>query len=259
MNISLAAEPVFRIGSLPVTNSLLAGWIVTVFLCSVAVAVSRKIASVPRGLQNLVESLVEGLLSYADSVTGDRRASLRFFPVVASIFFFVLIGNWIGLLPGVGTVGIREVHEGEAVLVPILRAASADLNFTLALALISVIAAQVYGMRSVGTLAYWGKFFVPPWRSPYVIGTFVGILEFVSEFAKVISFSFRLFGNVFAGEVLLLVMGLLAPFLAPVPFLFLEIFVGVVQAAVFAMLSLVFFTIATISHGEGEEPGAAAH
>lgn len=252
MNISLAAEPIFHIGSLAITNSLLVSWVVVIFLVIAARQIGKKVNPVPRGLQNAFEAVLEIMLSYADAVTGDRKATLRFLPVVASIFFFVLFSFWIGLLPGFGSIGIKEVEDGHTVLVPLFRGAAADLNFTLALAVTSVVLAQVYGMLTVGPLAYWGKFFVPPWKSPYLIGTFVGLLEFIGEFAKVISFSFRLFGNVFAGEVLLLATGFLAPYLTPIPFIFLEIFVGLVQATVFAMLSLVFFKIASEAHG-GEE------
>jgi F0F1-type ATP synthase membrane subunit a len=174
-------------------------WIVVAFLAIVAFMIKRSIAEVPRGIQNVAEALVEFMLSYADGVTGDRKASLRFLPMVGSIFFFVLFANWMGLLPGFGTIGMNVTEGGHTVFAPFFRAASADLNFTIGLALVSVVASQIYGMRSVGTLAYWGKFFVPPWKSPAVIGTFVGLLEFISEFVKVISFSFRLFGNVLAG------------------------------------------------------------
>lgn len=250
MTISLAAEPIGHLGSLVVTNSLLVGWCVTALLSFGAFFLFRRVTLVPRGAQNLFEVLFEQLLSYADAVTGDRTVSLRFFPFVATIFFFVLFCNWIGLLPGFGSIGIWEMTKEGKELIPLFRGASADLNFTLSLALISVVATQIYGMRTLGTVSYWSKFFVPPWKQPYVIGTFVGLLELVSECAKVISFSFRLFGNVFAGEVLLLVMATLAPLLTPIPFLFMEIFVGVVQASVFAMLTLVFCSIAIIGHGD---------
>lgn len=253
MNISLAAEPIGHLGSLTVTNSLLVGWCVTLFLCVSAVVLFRRVALVPRGAQNLFEILFEQLLTYADSVTGNRALSLRFFPFVATIFLFILFCNWIGLLPGFGSIGVWHMLHGERELVPFFRGASADINFTLSLAIISVIATQIYGMRSVGTIKYWGKFFVPPWKSPYLIGTFVGLLELISEMAKIISFSFRLFGNVFAGEVLLLVMANLAPLLTPIPFLFMELFVGVVQASVFAMLTLVFCSIAIVDHDSGHE------
>lgn len=256
MHISLAAETLFHLGPLPVTNSLLVGSFVVALLLVAAFSLSKNLSDVPRGIQNIAEALVEIMLGYADSVTGDRAKSIRFMPMVGAIFFFVLTANWLGLLPGFGSIGLNATEEGRQVFIPFFRAASADLNFTLALAIVSVVSAQIYGMRSVGPLAYWGKFFVPPWRSPYFIGTFVGALELVSEFAKVISFSFRLFGNVFAGEVLLMAMGFLAPYLTPIPFIFMEIFVGLVQATVFAMLSLVFFTIASAGHGESEEAHA---
>jgi F-type H+-transporting ATPase subunit a len=235
-------------------------WIVVALLVVVARGLRRSGSGVPRGTQNLAEAIIERMLGFADAVTGDRALTIRFFPFVASFFFFILLSNWFGLLPIVGPVGVWGEHGGETTLIPLFRSASADLNFTLALAAISVVAAQVYGMRALGPIDYWRKFFVPPWRPPYGIGTFVGLLEFISEFAKVISFSFRLFGNVFAGEVLLLAMAFLAPLLAPVPFLFLEIFVGVVQATVFSMLTLVFLTIAVSSHdGEEHARGASAH
>ena len=137
------------------------------------------------------------------------------------------------------------MHHGENVLVTFFRSPSADLNTTLALALIAVVASQVMGMRALGVGHYLGKFFVSPLKKPYGIGTFVGLLELISEFAKIVSFSFRLFGNVFAGEVLLLVMLSLASIAVPVPFLMLEVFVGFIQALVFAMLTLVFFKMAT--------------
>jgi F-type H+-transporting ATPase subunit a len=130
------------------------------------------------------------------------------------------------------------------VLVPFLRSTSADLNVTLAIALISVFTIQFMGIAAIGVAKYAGKFFVSPFHKPYFIGTFVGVLELISELAKIISFSFRLFGNIFAGEVLLIVMLNLVPFLVPLPFLFLELFVGFVQALVFAMLTLVFLKMA---------------
>lgn len=250
MEISLAAEPLFHLGTLPITNTLVMSWLVVVLLAALGFIVGRKVQAVPRGLQNIFEAFLETLLSFADGVTGDRKKTLRFLPLVATIFLFVLFSNAIELLPGLGSIGIYEEIHGKTVLVPFIRSSSADLNVTIMLALVSVAASHYFGMKQLGTFTYWQKFFVAPWKQPFVIGTFVGILELVAELAKVISFSFRLFGNIFAGEVLLLVVGSLAPFFAPLPFLFLEIFVGIVQALVFAMLTLVFCTIATQSHGE---------
>lgn len=249
MNISLAPEAIFHLGTFPFTNTLLVSWVIVAFLSVSALVLNSKIATVPRGFQNLIEAFFEGMLGFADNITGDRNRTLKFFPLVATIFFFVLFSNFVELVPGLGSIGIFEEHEGRQILVPFIRSSSADLNFTLALAIISVVAAQMYGMRELGFTAHWSKYFVPPWKSPAIIGSFVGILELISEFAKIISFSFRLFGNIFAGEVLLLVVGFLAPYIAPLPFLFLEIFVGFVQAMVFSVLTLVFLKLATDTHG----------
>lgn len=256
MNISLAAEPIFHIGSFAVTNSLIVAVLVMAFLCTVALALSRrKLAAVPQGLQNLTETIIEGALSFVESVVGDRVKAERFLPLTATVFFFVLFSNWFGLLPGVGTIGLYETHEGHQVLVPFLRSASADLNGTLAIALISVFGTQFFGIIALGFVKYTSKYvdivgLIKHFSFQKVIMFFVGILELISEVAKVVSFSFRLFGNVFAGEVLLIVVSALVPFFAPLPFLFLEVFVGFVQALVFSLLTLVFLTIATAEHAE---------
>lgn len=248
IEISLVPEVVATIGGFPITNSLIMTGVVSLFIIGITWAVRSRMTLVPRGLQNVMESVVEALLGLVDGVTGDRKQSVTFLPIVATIFIFVIVSNWSGLLPGAGTVGVNQVHHGENVLVSFIRSPSADLNVTLALALFVVVASQIMGMRALGVKHYWGKFFVSPFAKPYGIGTFVGLLELISEFAKVVSFSFRLFGNVFAGEVLLIVMLSLASYAVPVPFLGLEVFVGFIQALVFAMLTLVFFKMATDAH-----------
>lgn len=242
MNISVAAEKIFSIAGFPVTNSLLVAWIVMVFLTIASYSATRRLSLVPTNVQNFFEAVLENILNLVDSVTGNRRQSMQFFPFIATIFFFVLVGNWLGLLPGVGSIGVQEELHGKLVLVPFLRSTAADLNFTLALALISVIVVQIVGIVSIGFFKYASRFI--NFSSP--LNFFVGVLELISEIAKLISFSFRLFGNIFAGEVLLTVMFFLAPYLVPLPFLFLEIFVGFIQAMVFAMLTLVFLKMATI-------------
>ena len=242
MNISVAAEKIFSIVGFPVTNSMLVAWIVMGLLVVLSFIATRKTRMVPQGLQNFFESVFDAILPLIDSVMGERKQSLRFFPLIATIFLFVLFGNWLGLLPGVGSVGIWEYHEGREVLVPFLRSTAADLNFTLALAAISVITVQVVGILSVGFFKYASKFI--NFSSP--LNFFVGVLELISEVAKLISFSFRLFGNIFAGEVLLTVMFFLVPYFVPLPFMMFEVFVGFIQAMVFSMLTLVFLKIATI-------------
>lgn len=246
MEISIAAEKLFTLGTFPVTNSLLIGVLVSLLLIVLSRLVARNLQLVPKGLQNVFEIVFEGLLNLIESVTQDKKQALKFFPLIATIFLFVLISNWAGLLPGLGTVGLSHEHDGHATIIPFLRSASADLNFTLALSLITVITIQATGIAALGAVRYGKKFLISPFHKPYVIGTLVGILELISEIGKTISFTFRLFGNVFAGEVLLTVMLHLVPYFLPLPFLFLEIFVGFIQAVVFAMLTLVFLKMATV-------------
>lgn len=240
MEISIAAEKLFSIFSFPVTNSLLIGFTVAVLIVLFTQKIVRQWQAVPRGAQNLLEIIVDALLGLIESVTQDKAQARTFFPLIATIFLFVLCSNWIGLLPGMGTVGLTHGEGTHATIIPFLRSTSADLNFTLALSLITVFTIQFAGVATLGVWKYGKKFLVSPFHKPYGIGTAVGILELVSEVGKTISFTFRLFGNVFAGEVLLTVMLHLVPFLLPLPFLFLEIFVGFIQAIVFAMLTLVF-------------------
>jgi F-type H+-transporting ATPase subunit a len=244
MNISIAAEPIFHIGSFPVTNTILMTLCISLIIITLSYILKKRISLIPRGFQNIVESVLEALLNLVDSVTQDRMQSKKFFPIVATIFIFVILTNWVEVVPGLGTIGIHEELHGKQVLIPFIRSGSADLNMTIALAVVSVMAAQFLGIAAIGIRKYAGKFFVSPFHKPYFVGTFVGLLELVSEFAKIISFSFRLFGNIFAGEVLLMVMLFLVPYIVPLPFLLLELFVGFVQALVFAMLTLVFFKMA---------------
>lgn len=239
--ISLAAERVASVFGFPITNSLVASWLVVLILVTVGFFVRRKVALIPRGLQNVVESILEFLLNLGDQVTGDRRETERFFPLVATIFLFIVTANWFGLLPIVGPINIATEHAGHSVVIPLLRSANADLNTTLALAIISVVSLQVFGVATIGFTKYAGKFI--NFRNP-ILG-FVGILELFGEVAKMISFSFRLFGNIFAGEVLLIVVGSLVAYIAPLPFYGLELFVGFIQALVFATLTLVFLKMAT--------------
>ena len=246
MNISLAAEPIFYIKSFPVTNTLLMSWLIGGFLFSIIFILRKKLSLVPRGLQNAVELIVESLLKFVESVTHDRGRAKRFFPLIATIFIFVILSNWLEIVPGLGTIGIKEMEDGKQIIVPFIRSASADLNVTLAIAIISVISIQIFGIAALGFFKYGSKFI--NFKGP--IEFFVGILELMSEVSKMISFSFRLFGNIFAGEVLLTVVLFLAPFIVPLPFLILEIFVGFIQALVFSMLTLVFLEMAVAEHGE---------
>jgi len=183
---------------------------------------------------------LEALLSVMGTMFGgDRRKAERYLPLIATIFTFILFSNWFGLLPGIGSIVVRG-HE----TAPLLRAPSADLNFTIALALISVVMTNIIGVTVLGFRAHISKYL--NFKDP--IKFFIGILEFISELAKIVSFSFRLFGNVFAGEVLLTIIAFLVPYVIPLPFFFMEIFVGFIQALIFTMLSIVFIAMATTDH-----------
>jgi len=242
MHISLSPETIFFVGKFPVTNTLLTCWIAMIILIIIAFLISKKIQLLPKRFQNVIEILIESLLKLVQDITNNKKQTEKFFPLVATIFIFVLFSNWLGIFPGVGTIGFKE----NGVFVPFFRSVYSDLNMTIALALISVFACQFFGIIACGFLKYAGKFI--NFKSP--ITFFVGILELISEIAKLISFSFRLFGNIFAGEVLLVVIAFLVPFIIPLPFMALELFVGFIQALVFAMLTLVFLKMATIIHDE---------
>jgi len=239
--ISLKAEQIFHIGSFEITNSLFMALIVSLFLIICAVIFKNKIKLIPGATQGIVEMIVEFFLDTMQSVLGTREAAEKYLPLIATIFIFVLTSNWLGLLPGVGSFVLEEGHKS----IPLLRSPAADLNFTLALAIVAVFATNFFGIAVLGIFKHAKKFL--NFSNP--INFFVGILELMSEVSRIISFSFRLFGNVFAGEVLLIIMFFLLPYVVPVPFLMMEMFVGVIQAFIFAMLTLVFLASHTADHG----------
>lgn len=240
--VSLAAEPVGHIGSFPVTNTLIMSLVSIVVLAVLAVLISKKVRQVPRGLQNVAEFIMEAALGLMDTITGNRQQSLRFFPLVFTFFIFILVSNWFGIIPGIGSITVTTLEHGEKVAVPLLRSTNADLNVTVALSLISFFAVEIFGIVTISLFKYLKKF-VNINKNP--IFTFVGFIEFISEISRIISLSFRLFGNIFAGEVLLIVISFLMPFVLPLPFMFIELFVGLIQAFIFAILTLVFLKVAT--------------
>ncbi|MEK7544285.1 MAG: F0F1 ATP synthase subunit A [Patescibacteria group bacterium] len=244
-HISLAAEIVTRIAGFPISNALITTWLVMGLLTVISYLATRNMKLIPTAGQSIAEMLVGGLHDFFATVTGKYVDQV--FPLVASLFLFILTANWVGLLPGVGTVGLfREVYGVEE-FTPLLRGATADLNTTLALALFTMVAIQYYGFKTSGV--HYGKRFFNIGNPIYF---FLGVLELVSELSKVVSFAFRLFGNIFAGEVLLAVMAFLMPFIVPLPFLMMELFVGFIQALVFSMLTAVFLSVA-VAHGEHEK------
>jgi len=243
--ISIRAEELFTIGSFPVTNSLLLSVLSLFVLIAIALLLHSKLALVPGKLQTIFEVFIEQMLVLMDSVLGSRKLSEKYLPLIATIFLFIVTSNWLGLFPFVGPLGIYHYTEHGKTLVPLFRSPASDLNFTVALGMIAMFGVNFLALLALGVKRHLSKFFTV--KNP--IFSFVGILEFMSEFVKIISFSFRLFGNVFAGEVLLLIVGFLIPYVVPLPFMFLELFVGFIQAFIFSMLTLVFMAMA-VSHEE---------
>lgn len=289
VHVSLKAETLFHLGPLPVTNSFVTMLIVMALLILVCGRIARRATLVPGRAQAAYELIVEFLLGLVDGTAG-REAGRKMFPLIGAIFIFIAIANYTGILPGVGTIGFWEhetpameagtsalrtaplevaavgpvaaapavaaSEEGGKVLVPFLRAPNADLNMTLAMALVTFVIVQILGIRSHGVGGRIKHMANPPFLFP---------IEVVSELSRIISLSARLFGNVVAGEILLGVMYSMAvavkvalvPFAIPVVFIGLEILFGTIQALVFALLSMIYIVLAT-EGGHGDEHGHAA-
>ena len=245
--ISLKAEQIFHINGLPVTNSLIASWVSILVLLILALIVRFRLRLIPSKIQNVFEAVIEYFMNLMEEIYENKEQVKKVFPWVATFFLFILLSNWLGVLPGFGSIGLYEHINGNVVFLPFLRSANADLNTTLALAIISVMITQIFGIVAAGFFGYFKRFI----NFKGGISFFVGILEAFSEMGKIISFSFRLFGNIFAGEVLLVVISLLVPYFAPLPFYFLELFVGFIQALVFTMLTIVFIRLAFLMAEEG--------
>jgi F-type H+-transporting ATPase subunit a len=321
-HIVIKAETLTALGPFDLTNTILTSWIVVVLMIAIVYFGTRRRDLVPSGFQNLFEAAVEAFYNLVVSVAGEKNGR-RFFPVVATIFFFVLVSNWLSLFPVFNVIGLvkeeehgfvmeqtsvgpldvgyvnlsgpgglsgdtieeddPEAHtqyeeakaDGKTIgeLLPIFRGPNTDLNTPLALAIVSAIAVESWGIASLGLRMYLSKFFNFGgfFRGLFSfsfgrmfqggIDVFVGILELISELVRLLSFTFRLFGNMFAGEVVILMFVFLTPLVLTLPFYGLELFVGVIQAFIFAMLTLVFGVMAVTAHGDHEahqEEGHAA-
>ena len=276
LHVSLAPEIVLYHGPSWFTNTYLTTIIVDIILIVGALVVRAGLRrEVPKGFTNVMEAIIDFLRSnLVEGIAGKNTG--RFFPFVATIFFLVIVSNYVGLIPGVNTIqspwsvpahdhalagaemvaseaGLANVtaaaEDGHVSTKPLLRAPSTDLNMTFALAILTMVMVQYFGFKDLG-VRYLRKFFAFKKGGLGAVMGVVGLLELLSEFAKIVSFAFRLFGNIFAGEVLLAVMAFLIPFMVPSVFYGFEIFVGFIQAAVFMMLALIFFQSATVSHDD---------
>ncbi|HUV52256.1 MAG TPA: F0F1 ATP synthase subunit A [Dehalococcoidia bacterium] len=274
-------EPFYKLGPIYITNTLIASWLSIILLIGFFYLATRKMKLVPKGLQNFAETIMEIFLNFVEGVAG-RENGRRFFPIIATIFFYVLVNAWMGLLPFFNVIG--EAHYGTSdtlfyklfgmgqysgpiIGLPLFRAANTDINVPLMLALVSFLSVEYWGITSLGMRHYASKFIrVGQLFHGFgqlikgrvkeaiiailfgIVDAFVGALELVSEFVRIISFTFRLFGNMTAGEILLLMMAFLVPWIIPVLFYGLETLIGFIQALIFAGLTLVFATVAVTAH-----------
>jgi F-type H+-transporting ATPase subunit a len=281
VRIRLEPEVIFGIGSFGVTNTLITGILAAAALILLGRLATRRLEDVPRphSLQNAIEAAFEVLYGYVQSFAGERASA--FFPMLACFFLYILLSNWLALLPGVGSIIVWSGAGAEREAAPLLRGATSDLNATLALAVISVVSSQVFGVRFRGLWGHLSRYvainrFITFFRELFrgkrpspgmlargLLDLFIGMLEVFEELTQVLSFSFRLFGNIFGGEVLLLVMAFLAPYVASLPFMGVEMLGGLIQAFIFCVLSAAFFARSAASHDEStahddDAPGATA-
>lgn len=269
---TLFAESIAHIGSFSVTNALITSSSAVLIIAILMLLVRMSLREIPGKIQNFFEALLEGALDLCDQVTNSRKISEKVFPLAFSVFLFILVNNWLGLLP-LGGLGLIEKGAEGSAFIPFLRSGTADVNTTVALAIMAVLSANLFGIFSIGiwktfnkyvNLSALGGIFLKVRKDPTVLVVapvtfFVGVLELIGEFVKIASLSFRLFGNVFAGEVLLMAMSKILPYFLPIPFLFLEIFVGLIQAIIFSVLMLVYFTIAAQDHDSHDESHETTH
>lgn len=240
LSIHLAPPVLGHVFGVPLTSTLVTTWVTMIILILVSYLLSRRIKLIPGKVQIIAEALVGGVYDYMSGVLEDKNLAQRYFPLVMTIFLFILSLNWIGLLPGITGIGIMGENHGEHGLIPFFYPAHTDLNMTIALAVIAFFAIEIAGVLAIGFWKYAGKFI--NFSSP--LNFLIGIIELFSELARLISFSFRLFGNIFAGKTLLLIAMFFVPFILPVPILAFEIFVGFIQAFIFAVLTLFFIKLA---------------
>jgi F-type H+-transporting ATPase subunit a len=237
IKVILAPEQVGSLAGIAITNTLITSWVAIAILIIGAYLLRNRLSYTPGRFQLLIESLVIYMQTFIHETLESEVWARRAFPLLITIFLFIATSNIIEFTPGIGSLGF---FSADGAFTPLFRSVNTDLNVTLTLAIIVVISIEVFGIIAVGFWRYAGKFF----NFTSVVGFFVGLIEFVSELSRFISFSFRLFGNIFAGEVLIAVVTYFAPYILPVPLMGFEMFVGFVQAAVFSLLTLFFIKLA---------------
>lgn len=258
LSIHLAPQVLTHVGTLPITNTLITAWLVVFLVLTLTFLFRNSYRLIPSKGQILLETMIGGAFDYVAETLESAELAKKFFPIIMTIFIFILSLNWIGLLPGVDSIGIFKEHLGRHALVGFLHPANTDLNVTLAFAIIAFFTIEVAGVVLIGFWKYAGKFVNVKSFSkgilPGILGFVIGLIELIGEIARLISFSFRLFGNIFAGKTLLLVAIFFVPFVVPVPILAFEVFVGFIQALVFSVLTLFFIKLAISEHSAEEHP-----
>jgi len=251
IHISISAQTLFTVFGFPVTNGLFTGVIGLIITVAILTYVAGKVKREKYNrFVGLVQWVFEGLLKSIDDIIPDKKMGRKIAPLAITIFFFVLINYWLSVIPGLESITWNGV--------PLLRSLTADLNFTLAIALITIVTVQVYAIRHLGNFGNAARYFRNPFKDP--IGSFEGILELVGEVSRAAALALRLFGNAFAGEVLLIVIAALTSYFAaailPV-FMAFELFIGFIQAYVFFVLTLIFTSLAVASHGPSHDHSPA--
>ena len=236
ISVHLSPYVLGHVGGLPITATLVTSWLAMLILIVFAWSVRQRLREIPGKFQSMVELVVGGMFDFVANTLENKELARKYFPILMTIFLFLLVMNWVGLLPGVTSVGFWE--DGH--LVPLLYPPATDLNITLAFTFVSMAVIEFAGIVALGAFKYGGKFI--NFSSP--INFIVGIIELISELGRIVSFSFRLFGNIFAGKTLLVVAIFFVPFILPVPIMIYETFVGFIQAGVFMFLTLIFIKLA---------------
>jgi F-type H+-transporting ATPase subunit a len=236
LHVTVSAEKLGYLFGIPITNTVLMSWVVVLVIITLSFVLRKKLSLIPGKFQLIMETMVSGAYDFVNSNLENEKLARQVTPFLLALFSFILLGNWLEFIPGVESI----IYEHAGTAHPVLRGMNTDLNVTLALAIIAFVTIEVAGIMTLGFFKYSSKFI--NFHSP--VGFFVGLLELLSECVRLVSFSFRLFGNIFAGSVLVMVLTFLAPYIIPVPFMIFEVGVGVIQAAVFSLLTLFFIKLA---------------
>jgi F-type H+-transporting ATPase subunit a len=255
ITIHLSPSVLGHVGDIAITNTFFTVMVVSLLLVVFSVIATRKLKLSPGKGQLVLESLIMLPYQFVESTLENAKLARKVFPVIMTLFLLVLCVNWFGLLPFVASIGVMAESHGHTALVPFFYPGATDLNFTLALALIAFFTIEIAGIAALGAFSYAHKFL--NFSSP--LKFVIGLMELLSEVARIITFAFRLFGNIFAGKVVLLVMMFFMPLFLPIPILAFEVFVGFIQAVIFALLTLFFVKLAVASHDDHSEGHTPTH